>query len=479
MSVLTAGPMAMSFAVLALLTLGCAHPGDDSGTRSATGPAKPLPEAPEGPFGYSMVASEDGRALDIDGFMFNEECESCHERHAEEIFGGMHGLAHTDPLYRRSAELARAEAGEEIYTFCSGCHSPQGVASGLIPATPESELPEIATAGVLCDVCHQISQLTGPSGPWGEQGNASFVLSPNEERKFGPTVGDNEIADHDVETREFLTSSEFCASCHTVIHPLNGLRLERTYEEWKASIYAQKGIQCQDCHMRSVEDAIEVAETLTRVSVLGLSEPTGDEREISPHFFSGANANAELLGGSSEYAATAEKRLRSAAKLEIESPAAARPGEMLRFDVRVHNVGAGHSLPTGVIELREMWVDLRVLAKGGNVLYHSGGLEANGSIPKGAMHFGAIAADARGEVTHKPWEVAQFVFKRLVPARGSESNSFEVALPQTLKGPLRIEARLYYRSASPEAVASLMGEEALELKQVEMARAEAAIEVQD
>ena len=88
------------------------------------------------------------------------------------------------------------------------------------------------------------------------------MLSPDEDRKFGPPGGDDEAADHEVETREFLDRSEFCASCHTIIHPLNGLRLEHTYDEWKKSIYAEKGIQCQDCHMRSVEDAVKVAETL-------------------------------------------------------------------------------------------------------------------------------------------------------------------------------------------------------------------------
>jgi hypothetical protein len=460
------------FGLLALLAtwlaFGCAHPGEHA-------PAQPLASPPRGPFGYSLVASEGSEPLDIEGFISYEECASCHERQWEELEGSMHTLAHTDPLYRAAAELARAEAGEVVYTYCSGCHSPQGVVTGLIPGTPDADLPDQVTAGILCDVCHQVSSLTGSTGPWGEPGNASFVLSPDEDRKFGPPGGDDEASDHLVETREFLDRSEFCASCHTVIHPLNGLRLEHTYEEWRGSIYAEKGVQCQDCHMRSVEDAVTVAETLEPVTVIGQSEPTGEDREIHPHFFTGANANADLMGGSPEHTAIAEAQLESAAELDLVLPDSAAAGETLELVVVVRNVGAGHSIPTGLVDLREMWVVLEVLAEDGAVLFESGRLQPDGEIPEGAMRFGALAGDADGNVTYKPWEVAQILWERLVLPKGSETDTFRVTLPAGLSGPLRVEARLLYRSASPRALAVLMGDEAFEPKQVEMARARASL----
>jgi hypothetical protein len=460
------------------LPLGCTHPGEESAVVPAKGGvAKQLENPPRGPFGYSLVASETGAPLEVEDFASYDDCADCHERQWEEMQGSIHMIAHTDPLYRNTAELARREAGEEIYTYCSGCHSPQGVTTGLIPGTPEAELPEIAKAGILCDVCHQVSRLTGTAGPWGEPGNASLVLSPDEDRKFGPPGGDDAAADHGVETREFLSSSEFCASCHTIIHPLNGLRLEHTYDEWKKSIYAEKGIQCQDCHMRSVEDAVKVAETLTPVAVLGRSEPSGAEREIHPHQFVGGNSNVVALGGSAAHASMAEARLKSSARLEIELPPTARAGGVFEFAVAVHNVAAGHSLPTSLTELREMWVALEVRAEDDRLLFQSGQLESDGEIPEGAMRFGALAGDVDGNVTYKPWEVSQFLWKRLIPARGAARDTFRFDLPAGFSGPVRVAAKLFYRSASPRALASLMGDEAFEPKQVEMASAEAAIAV--
>jgi hypothetical protein len=481
------------------IPLGCARPGEEgravvadpdrgavrTGAESSDSAAikgrvaEPLESPPMGPFGYSMIASEDGAPLDAGDFAFYDDCAECHERQSEELEGSMHVISHTDPIYRRTAELARLEAGEEIYAYCSGCHAPQGVTAGLIPGTPEAELPEIVKAGILCDVCHQVSSLTGSSGPWSEPGNASIVLSPDEDRKFGPPGGDDDASDHEVETREFLNSSEFCASCHTIIHPLNGLRLEHTYDEWKKSIYAEKGIQCQDCHMRSVEDSIKVAETLTPVVVIGQSEPTGDDREIHPHHLVGANANAEELGGSPEYAAMAEARLKSAARVDLELPPSVSSGSPLEFEVVVHNVAAGHSLPTSLTELREMWMELEVRGEAGQLLFRTGDLQPDGEIPTGAMRFGAIAGDAQGNVTYKPWEVSQFLWKRLVPAKGSARDGFRVDLPDGFSGPVRIEARLLYRSASPRALKSLMGNEAFAPKQVEMARAGGTLVVRE
>jgi hypothetical protein len=126
-----------------------------------------------------------------------------------------------------------------------------------------------------------------------------------------------------------------------------------------------------------------------------------------------------------------------------------------------------------------MWVELEVRAEDGQLLFRSGHLQPDGEIPSDTMRFGAIAGDAQGNVTYKPWEISQFLWKRLVPARGSESDGFSVELPDGFSGPVRIEARLIYRSASPRALTSLMGNEAFDPKEVEMAGTEATLVVRE
>jgi hypothetical protein len=141
--------------------------------------------ATAGPYGYTLVRTADGERADVESFFLNKDCAVCHPRQLREVQGAMHSAAHTDPLYHSLAEMARKEAGDRVYVYCSGCHSPPGVVSGLIPAKRDAALPAEAKAGVTCDVCHQISSLTGQAGPWGEPGNASFVLQAGGRVRFG------------------------------------------------------------------------------------------------------------------------------------------------------------------------------------------------------------------------------------------------------------------------------------------------------
>jgi cytochrome c551/c552 len=432
--------------------------------------------AHKGRFGYALIGTADDNPADPDLFLENDVCITCHERQYQEFQGSMHSASHDEPFYRRFAELAREEAGEEVYRYCSSCHAPAGVVTGLIPAVADAKLPAAIRAGVTCDVCHQISALTGTNGPWKQEANASFVLQPSRV-KFGPTGSVVENRFHTGEQRKFFAKSEYCASCHTVIHPTNGTVIENTYGEWKNSTYAENGIQCQDCHMRSVEDAVRVAETLRPVVVKGQSAKDGPVREIYRHFFVGGNSNADRLANGEQHALLADARLKSAARIEVQAPDRCDSGAALRFEVVVHNVAAGHNIPTGVTELRQMWVYLRVADASGNLIYRSGQLDSDGDFGRGTIWFGALAVDERGHVTHKPWEMVDFLRKRTIPPKGTARDTVETRVPPNITGKIVIEARLLYRSVSPSIVAEVMGKDAFKPKIVQMAAARDVVTV--
>ena len=132
--------------------------------------------------------------------------------------------------------------------------------------------------------------------PTREPQNASFIVDPGPVKR-GP-YRDSDSPYHETEYSELHTKSEFCANCHNVFHPSNNFPIEDTYREWKTSVYAQAGIQCQDCHMMPVEKAIEAARTLVRPANPGRAAMGGPQREqVFTHEFVGANAVVtELLG---------------------------------------------------------------------------------------------------------------------------------------------------------------------------------------
>jgi Cytochrome c554 and c-prime len=436
----------------------------------------PLGQAPAGKFGYGQISTPGGAPLDVGDFLTNETCAVCHDRQARELEGSMHSASHDDPLYRRFAEATRQEAGDKLYAFCSACHAPVGVAAGLIPSKPDAELPAEVKGGVSCDTCHQIAALTGGSGPWREEGNASFGFQTGRVR-FGSTgeVVPNRL--HTGEKKDFFAKSEFCASCHTVIHPTNGLRIENTYGEWRASIYAQKGIQCQDCHMASVEDAVQVAQTLQPVARMGQSANDGPQRRIHPHYFVGGNADADRLARGPDHAKMAEARLQSAAKVELTLPRNVPAGSQLQFEVAVHNIAAGHNLPTGVTELRQMWLEVRVSDRNGQTVHRSGQLDEQGHFPSGTLTFGAVAGDDTGKPTVKPWEMSRFLSKRTIPPKGVVRDKLTAEVPANVQGPLMVEVRLLYRSAPPEVVAWLFPDGSYSPKTTEMTRTKGTVGV--
>jgi hypothetical protein len=435
-------------------------------------PGKPV----GGAFGLSRISTADGTAADIDSFLSSETCGFCHEREAKELQGSMHSASHGEPLYRSFAELARKEAGDGVYTYCSGCHSPAAVVSGLIPKKQDAALPAEAKSGVTCDVCHQITRLTGPEGPWREPGNASFALQPGRVKYASSGTFEKNRA-HSGEQRPFYAKAEFCASCHTVIHPENGLRIENTYAEWKGSVYAEKGIQCQDCHMRSVYEALTVAETLKPLVIKGQRVTNGPEREIDRHYFVGGNANADRLAGGKTHAEMADALLKGAARILLKVPTTISGGDKLPLGVSVYNVAAGHNLPTGITELRQMWVELQILDQDGKTLFRSGDLDEKGDLARDAISFGATAVDKAGKETIKPWEMVELKRKHTVPPKGVLRTSIEPKLPPGLSGTITVKARLLYRSASPSVLALVMQEKAFAPKIVEMAKNEATVSV--
>jgi hypothetical protein len=157
----------------------------------------------------------------------------------------------------------------------------------------------------------------------------------------------------------------------------------------------------------------------------------------------------------------------------LKLPATVSAGTKLPLEVSVHNVAAGHNLPTGITELRQMWVELQIVDQSGKIFFRSGALNEKGDLARDAIWFGAIAVDKSGKETIKPWEMVKLKRKHTVPPKGTLRTLIEPKLPAGLSGTITIKARLLYRSAPPSIVALVMQEKAFPPKIVEMAKNEA------
>jgi hypothetical protein len=406
-------------------------------------------------FPSRITTSGAGGRLDIASFDPPEVCMGCHPEIYRQWKGSMHSNAWRDPIYlalmRRSSQATKGLTDN----LCIGCHTPIGLTTG--EASPAGEkMGDLASNGVQCDFCHNISATTGV-------GNGSFVLTPRKygrPLKFGP-FKDAKSPYHDTAYSELHTVPELCGTCHNVTHPFNRIPIERTYDEWKDSPYPAAGIGCQECHMTPGPGYKKNP---------GRAAIGGKEREhIFTHYFVGGNTIVPGMLGAEKHAALAKEMLQGAAKMEIVSLRNVRPGAKATVVIRVHNSGAGHKLPTGFPEGREMWVDFRVLDGSGTEIYRLGKLDDQGHLAKGTPTFKVVLSDNEGNIIDlEVWKATRILHDSRILPRGYADVSFDFLVPEKVTGTLDIRADLNYHSFSQAFVNNLLGKDAPKVPTVTM-----------
>ncbi len=78
----------------------------------------------------------------------------------------------------------------------------------------------------------------------------------------------------------------------------------------------------------------------------------------------------------------------------------------------------------------------------------------------------------------RPREGVSFGFRRVIPARGSETETVRVPVPGDAAGPIVIRARLLYRSVPPRVVREVLGARGSVPEIVVMAEADAEVRVE-
>lgn len=422
------------------------------------------------PFFPSLLNTSTGQPIESSKFIHPTMCQGCHGEIFDQWKGSMHSHAFHDPVFQALWILAAEEAGGKTDKLCAGCHTAIGtVSEEVVFSEGTFQASEIAQQGVQCDLCHSVTASTFLETPTHLPQNASIIVDPGIVKR-GP-YRDSVSPFHECAYSDLHTRSEFCGNCHNVFHPVTNFHIENTYSEWKFSVYAQKGIQCQDCHMMPVEAVVEAARTLEKPVRPGKASIMGPERDqVYTHDFVGGNFTVTSLLGSDRHANIARKRLQSAAELYILAPDPVGRGEMVTIKVKVTNVGAGHHLPTSLTEVRQMWLDVSVTDDSGLEVYRSGGLDSEGNIDPEAVIFNAQAVTEEGEHTVKPWEIARFEYNHTIPPKGSATEKYTFLIPSDAEGPMTVSITLRYRSY-PQSVANmLLGEDAPVLPVVDMAR---------
>lgn len=376
-------------------------------------------------------------------FLPSGMCRNCHGRIYDQQIASMHEQSWSNPVFQAQyLQDVIPHALDSLDLFkearsCSACHMPVAhLQSKAKVVTPEM-VPANMT-GVTCDACHTIAGFEGDV-----PGNGNFIAVPGLQ-KFGPfrtaTTWHHEYS-------ELQTKSEFCATCHNARNH-NGLEIKSTFSEWKASVYAEKGIQCQDCHMNEkgfLEKGLPGYASGKSAAMTVGHAPQRDR--IYSHHFPGARTQTQMDG---------------ALKLKIEPPAApVRAGTSVEIGLLVDNVLTGHKMPSGSAELRYMWIefqagngerplDLVPLSAPESKGYDVSSAQPapddplGASVPAGKRVYRAVFQDRKGRVTGSLLEAARVRFDNRLNAAEVRREAYTLAVPRDAKGDLALTASLYY-----------------------------------
>lgn len=404
-------------------------------------------------------------------FVPPETCGQCHDQIYAQWKGSLHHLALNEIIYTEAADagvkgLTDKDEIEEA-ELCNKCHTPVGYLTGypLKTSDDRSKVSEIAKHGVQCDYCHSI---TGAYAIY----NAQFKLSPgNGEENPGTKRGpfNNSVSDfHKCEFSEFHTKAELCGTCHDVKHVKFGTWLETTYQEWQQSPYNKQGVQCQDCHMYQRPGFPSTGSTV-RVKNPGSAAAGSVAREhIFTHYFVGGNTAIPGMDNNKALKQMAEERLKNAADIKIDPKA---DGNVIT--VRITNNGAGHYIPTGLTNVRQVWLQVIVKDSKGNVIFTTGVPDKKGYISDHSIIYTTVLGDGKGKPVDNVAKAREILSdKRLKPMQ----EQVEKIDAGNFTGKVTVEASLLYTGVPQKVADSLIGLKGMKIPVVVMKEVKSVVE---
>jgi hypothetical protein len=335
--------------------------------------------------------------LPIEDLMKPETCMECHPKHFTEWSGSMHAYASDDPVFLAMNARGQADTGGALGDFCVNCHAPLARRLGLTTDGLNLDTLEPWAKGVTCYFCHSVDEVTG-------EHNNPLVLAADGVMRGGlDDAVDNPahataysaLLDGDAEP-----SSGMCGSCHDIVNG-HGVALERTFAEWKTTIFADvdrpaiQQLSCSECHMFSTTDVVADAPDLeVPLRQFGRHE----------HTFAGIDVALTPWPQTDEQLAAIDRDLRGAI---LPRQLCFGPDGIISYTL--DNIGNGHKWPTGAAQDRRAWVEMIAYDADDTVVFSSGVIAA-GEDPDGSdpalFRMWDDAFDEAGEPTHFFWEIA-------------------------------------------------------------------------
>jgi hypothetical protein len=421
--------------------------------------------------------------LEPGAFPKAEYCAHCHQEAYSQWRQALHSNAFRTPFYRTSVNILINTKGIEFARHCDSCHNPVAVLGGGL--TQDSQVDRrFDRDGLTCMTCHSIMAVQSTEGNGGIVMGVPAVMVDEHGNRIPGEVPYDEIMKHTdrhiaAVMRPLLHTPEFCASCHkaNLPHELNDykfLRAFTTYDEWQNSKFSKRNpltfytadfTTCQGCHMKR--------------NPVTLSDYGAKNGTFASHRWLAGNTAVPFYYGFDEQLQKTIDFLKSGTYLNVDImglkkagddhliaplgsvPFTVEPNSVMEAMVVVQNKNIGHSLIPEVRDLYEAWTEFSVRDADGKDIYHSGFLQPDGSLEPSAHSFTnrPVNTDNGFVDNHKVWTIHTVAFDNTVPAGRSVLIRYQFRIPENVKAPLTITARVNYRHLRQSYLNNIFGKD--------------------
>lgn len=371
-------------------------------------------------------------------------CGGCHLQIYKEWSVSRHAFAQTSPTFLAYQSTLVTLTKGTLGDFCERCHSQVGMFNYEPIITANKNRDKVPLEGITCVVCHRVPEAYGkitgrfPLEPGDIRSPIYGPRSDEELKKVLEAHKDNPPKIHrEARLLEQVSQPGFCARCHDV-RLVNGIRFEDLFSEYKQTPAAKRGATCQSCHMGPIPGVDSDYEKASAAIVRG--KPTTPARRTN-HMFPGPddtlvhpgifpiNSEAQEFATPEEWLSfnvqagwgtdafennipkgtefpgiwadpderrAAREIIEQQLKLLAENREAGtlllrngyglgaininEKNDGLKFAVEVKNLTDGHSVPSGLIAERNVFLQIAVSDADGKEVFRSGDLDPNGDV---------------------------------------------------------------------------------------------------
>ncbi len=416
-----------------------------------------------------LAACGDEPKYTVEQLQNPETCKECHPKHYDQWAGSMHAYASDDPVFLAMNKRGQRDTNGALGDLCIKCHAPMALELGLAKGAdfdPATLPPE--AKGVTCFFCHNVEQVT-------DDHNNPLKLAMDQTMRGGARKPVDNPAHHskyDEMMAGKTSNSTMCGACHDIVMP-NGVHLERTFSEWKETIFAQNDPAaflpqtCTSCHMFPSDEIIADNPDLPVKS---------RDNGFHEHMWPAIDQALTPFPQMAEQEAAIMRDLTPAIAIKgikpINTPEA--PGGICLdppgvLSVRIDSFSVGHMFPSGASHDRRMWLHVEVFDASGSTIYEKG--EVQPGMDPEDMGEPALTTDCEmdlpscsafydrtfkedGTPAHFFWEVATVKSRLIKPPVTRDPNQVGYDHSTTVKFDVgsailqqadRIEAQLYMR----------------------------------